>query len=237
MDYDLHLGERLDVLIGEKKCISDVQEITAKGTLYVTMPTHHTLTIPVHPGELVQMIYYRAQGMYSFVGGVLRSFKEGNLQLLEVQFKSPISKYQRRDFVRFEADLTVRTAKLAEASALANKSVEEILRTAYDKAEALGASVALGDPVEGQTLDISGGGLRFVSPNSFEHNTLLHCTLWLKDQPLKADAVVVRSDEDSESGSFVICVQFVGIEETDRRKIIKYIFSQQLKDREVHDRK
>lgn len=232
MDYDLTLGERLDVIIGERRCVSNVQEITRAGTLIVSAPTFRSVVVPIPEGELINVVYFRQSGMFSFVAALLRRFHDGNIELCEIEIKSPISKYQRRDFVRYDTVLPVRVSLLANAETLSNMSIEETLRRIFDRRY-------MGMPREGDypteeclTLDVSGGGLRFSSRHSYEKNSLLECTVTFSEEDeLTVDALVMRVEESERGMPWRIGVQFVNIEERLRRKIIRYIFNEQVKER------
>ena len=232
MDYDLALGERLDIIIGERRCASNVQEITRGGTLIVSSPTFRSVNVPVYEGDLINLIYFRQSGMFSFVASILRCFRDENISLCEIEIKSPISKYQRRDFVRYEKVLPVRVSLLASAETIAEMSVEETLRRIFDRRY-------MGMPREGDypsedclTLDISGGGLRFTSRASYEKNSLLECTITFgEEDEITVDALVMRIESSTSGHPWRVGVQFVNIEERLRRKIIRYIFNEQVKDR------
>ncbi len=233
MDYDLSLGERLDVLIGERRCISNVQEITREGTLIISAPTFRSVTVPIREGELVNVVYFRQSGMFSFVAALLRRFVSGELEFCEIEIKSPISKYQRRDFVRFETVIPVKVSVLADADVLAKMSIEETLKVIFDR-----RYMGLPRPNESEadeclSLDISGGGIRFASKEPYEKNTLLECTLeFQKDDSMTVDVLVVRSEQPLKGEPHRIGAQYVNIEERLRRRIIKYIFEEQVKERQ-----
>lgn len=231
MDYDLTLGERLDVIIGEKRCISNVQEITHSGHLVISAPTFRSAIVPIPEGELVSVAYFRQSGMFSFVAALLRRYHDGQVELCEIEIKSPVSKYQRRDFVRYDTVLPVRVGLQADAETLSRMSVEETLRRIFDR-RYMGMPREMDLPSENcYTLDISGGGLRFSTYGQYEKNSLLECTVTFSEEDeVTVDALVVRIDELGEQNR--VGVQFVNIEERLRRKIIKYIFNEQVKERQ-----
>ena len=233
MYYDITLGERVDVVIGEKKCISDVQDITHEGTLVIAQPIYKGTLMPILNGELVQIVYYRSGGMLSFLAQIKAQFQEGEAALLELEIKSPISKYQRRDFVRWDTALPMKVRVLAHADQVRDNSVDEILRRLYDK-----RYVGIPRPEEAgvmaeacTSLDLSGGGMRFTAADVYEANALIECALQLgKNEVLAVDALVIRTDVEA-GGTPVISVRFVNVDERVRRRIVKYIFDEQIKQR------
>ena len=233
MDYDLTLGERLDVVIGERRCVSNVQDITREGTLIISAPTFRSVSVPIPDGELINLVYFRQSGMFSFVAAVRRHFDDGNIPLCEIEVKSPISKYQRRDFVRYDTVLPIRVCILASAETLSEMSVEETLRRIFDR-RYMGMPREEDFPREDcLTLDISGGGLRFSARGRYEKNSLLECTIAFESEGnVTVDALVMRVEESSSGLPWRVGVQFVNVEERLRRKIIRFIFNEQVKERQ-----
>ncbi len=226
----LILGERVDVAIGEKKCISSVQEITEAGTLILSCPMYRSALIPLPEGELLHIIYYRPSGMFSFVALSTRRFREGALDLIEVELKSPISKYQRRDFVRFDTVLPVSVRLIASTDHIAERSLEDTLRLLYDQRYVgIPRPLLPGEEIyKCYTIDISGGGARFSTEEHFEVGSLLECSFALRDGlDVTVDAQTVRADSDIATGRCRVSTRFVNMDERIRRKIIKYIFDRQ----------
>ncbi len=234
MDYELMLGDKLEVLIGEHRCVSDVQEITEDGHLIISAPMYRSMVVPLLEGELLHVVYYRKAGMFSFVAQLIRRYREGEADLVELALKSPISKYQRRDFVRLDTVIPLSVRLIARPQHVVARSVDEILRMIYDQ-RYVGVPRPLGEGEEiysGYTIDISGGGVRFASRESFETGALVECTLHLSESnEVTVDGQIVRQDSEGNAGQeFRASIQFVNIEERIRRKIIKHIFDQQAKD-------
>lgn len=230
MNYELRLGERLEIMIGENRCACDVQEITEDGLLILSAPTYRGMMVPLLPGELLHVLYYRQSGMFSFIARLVRRFQEQELDLIELDLKSPISKYQRRDFVRLSTVLPVTLRLIAAPERLVDRTVDEVLRLIYDQ-----RYVGIPRPLlEGEevykcyTLDLSGGGAQFSTNESFENGSLMECTFHTGSGDLTVDGQIVRVDVNrNESPQYRMGVHFVNIDERIRRKIIKFIFEEQ----------
>jgi c-di-GMP-binding flagellar brake protein YcgR len=231
---ELGLGERLEITIGEKRCVSDIQELVKEGVLILSAPTYRGVAVPLREGDLLHVTFYRTGGMFSFMARLRRRFQERALALIEVEMCSPISKYQRRDFVRLETVLPVSVRVLAAPEQFAGRTVEEMLQQICDRRyEGLPRPLRPGERVYAcHTVDLSGGGARFVAEEVFEKDALLECTFSLKRRgALTVDGCVVRVTEQSSEGPrYCASVQFVNIEERLRRNIIKYIFGEQSKE-------
>lgn len=83
-------------------------------------------------------------------------------------------------------------------------------------------------PVESITRDISGGGLQLVTKNHLPIDSTLQLSL---DIPgfgtVAAKAAIVRIVQPPETNIYWIATKFTEIKETDREKIIKFIFKKQ----------
>jgi hypothetical protein len=130
---ELGLGERLEIKIGEKRCVSDIQEFPKEGVLILSAPTYRGVVVPLRKEELLHVTFYRPGGMFSFMARLGRRFHEGTLALIEAEMCSPISKYQRRDFVRLETVLPVSVRVLAAPEQFAGLTVEEMLAQICDR--------------------------------------------------------------------------------------------------------
>ena len=241
MDYDLHLGERLELSVGGRACVSSIQEITARGTLKIDAPMFRSMLVRLHPGDRVDVVYYRPQGLCSFVAGVMRQVDEDGLKMFEIEIASPIRKFQRREYVRLDTRLTVQLALLAAPDTVRDMPVEDVLQLAYDKTEKT-VKIQPQMPAEGLTMDISGGGLRAQSPLIYPAGALIECKLHLRTGDMfHSHGKILRCVElpggpeasDEQKLPYTLSVQFVNVNEEARRRVIKYIFDEQLRDRRM----
>ena len=233
MDYDLQLGEYFDILIGERRCASNLQEITPAGTMILSAPTFRSTPLPIEKGRRVTLVYYRPSGMYSCTVEITRRFVENKLPFVEAELRSPVQKYQRRDFVRFETMLPVSMALIAGGDKVRASSVKDILRSVYDFRCVGMPRPGLSAPVSGMTMDISGGGARISSDAEFGQDALVECTFTLDDDSqITVDTQILRCNKMTDGHKkFQLSTSFVEIEEKIRQKIIKYIFDEQIKRR------
>lgn len=83
---------------------------------------------------------------------------------------------------------------------------------------------------EAREVNISGGGLRFTSQDSFSAGDRLILKTFL---PTYAHAIKIKCEVvrvvPSDKGGFDVAVKFTEMDETTRDKIIKYIFAKQRK--------
>ncbi len=218
-DYDLKLGERLEVLRGDRHGVSNIQAFTKSGQVIISEPMHREAYLSVQEGDLLNLFYYRPFGMLSCVVTAERVYRDAELGLIETEIRSQISRHQRREFVRFETLLPVTVVPLV-ASAETNGINEDMaVRLLTDRL----LTEAHENALEGITLDISGGGLRFTCPKKLIPGTLAACIVSLNDtESVCANIRAVRSEAGLD-GQFIIGAKFVGISDSRRGKIIRYI--------------
>jgi hypothetical protein len=76
-----------------------------------------------------------------------------------------------------------------------------------------------------RTTDISGGGMKFYCRNHLEPNSFLLIAIDLHEfGKVKTNARVVRTEEVSkENHVYLVSIEFVGIKDSDRQKIISFV--------------
>ncbi len=224
-DYDMKLGERLEVLRGEKRGVSDIQAFTTAGRVVISEPMHGEGILPVKEGDMLRLFYYRPFGMLSCIVTAERVYEERELTLIETELRSQVTRYQRREFVRFDAILPVRILPLVTAIESDGLDEETVTRLLADRT--LTEPLRGEDALKGVTLDISGGGLRFICGQKIEVGTLAACAVFLTDKiSVDANIRIVRSETDPEDRA-TASAKFIGMDDDRRGKIIRYIFEEQ----------
>ena len=229
--YDLKLGERLELIRDDKRAVSVIETITPQGRLILSEPMCGTNRLPVRKDDKLSLYIFRDSGMLTCAVTIEEIIKERGLLFIEVEIRSKISRYQRRDFVRFDTLLPVSVMPLTGVENQENLSDKEAVNLLVDRK--LSGHVAEEDMIGGFTLDISGGGLRFFSKDKLESGAVAWCEVFLTDADrVTAEMRIVRCERDLYEGKNIMGAKFIGIEEALRNRIIKYIFSEQLKRRQ-----
>lgn len=156
------------------------------------------------PGTKVKINYVDNTAVYSFYSEIM-VLGSGTPHTVTVGKPIGLNRIQRRNFVRLDIKLKV----------ISNKIDEET-----SKNESFTAT----------TIDISGGGILFGCNTELCVGQTLEATVFLSDnQTVNAIGRVVRSIENSASSKqrFSVGFEFTSIRESERDKIIKFIFNQQ----------
>ena len=204
---------------------SEVNEIQSEDTIEIKMPMEKTKLILLPIDSEYDMVFYGSSGLFQCLGRIIDRYKSNNTYLLLVEMTSNLRKYQRREFYRLRCALEMHARALREDEI---QTVES--RMPYSLANDLPLK-------ESVIVDISGGGLPFVSTHAFKQGSLLYCCYHLMNggehKKYEVISKVISCIElDNRPGTFEHRVQYYDIDPTEREEIIKYIFEEERKSRQ-----
>lgn len=209
----------------EKKVFaSKVSEIINEDQLEIVMPMEKTKLILLPVDAEYEICFYSKSGIYLCKARVIDRYKSEGVYLLLVELTSNLRKNQRREFYRFNCILNMSSREL----------VEEELSAIDDNKLVLERGMPLQHSI---IVDISGGGIRFVSNYRYEQGTIIYLTYNLfvggveKSYELTGKILMVKELENRK-GQYEHRVQYVTIKNQDREEIIRYIFEEERKNRQ-----
>lgn len=209
----IQVNQNIELVVEEAGAINVYQSRIEEATdvqLILALPYYQTLPIFLQPGTVITGRFIRDGAVYEFRA----VYREHRLQPLPVWIVSPafdIAKVQRRSFYRIETYLPV-TLQIDPGSLPEQPKL---------------AAVNL------QSKDISGGGIRVITKALFDVGTgvLLEFSLPGK-MPIRTRGRVVRSEASApESTIHWVSIEFMDIDEHDRKKIVSFVFKKQLEQR------
>lgn len=209
----------------EKKIYhSTVYDILSEDTLEITMPMEQTKLILLPVDGEYDLVFYGETGLYQCFARIIDRYKSNNVYILVVELISNLRKYQRREYYRFSCALEMCARTLQE---------EEIQAVEKKDSYVLTPGLPLKRSV---IVDISGGGLRFMSSQRYEPDSFLYCTYnLLKGGELKKYEVIGKvlsvRELDGKPGTFEHRVQYYNLDVDTREEIIKFIFEEERKNR------
>jgi c-di-GMP-binding flagellar brake protein YcgR len=211
MYIPIKIGEKLCIAIGGNNTkdigspVSQLIENCGNGEFVIAMPILKGRLVPLHIGTEIKIVYYRKNGIYSFRAKVTGR-KGGRLPNLRIQAMSPPHKNQRRDYFRLNTVLTTNVFYKPQPE-----------------------SQHLAD-IKCVTLDISAGGLRLASNVEIKKDDYIICEINIMDKILSINGRVVRSTAVyNEEYEYEIGIQFIGLDEKTRLKLISFIFEEERK--------
>ncbi|HZK85073.1 MAG TPA: flagellar brake domain-containing protein [Desulfosporosinus sp.] len=196
----LSIGLAVELVVreGEYKGIyrTRIEEVGER-ILIVGAPFDHGELVPLREGSKVKLTFWDEVAAYSFEGRILRRIADP-IPMFVLQLPDSVVKVQRRNYVRVPA-----------CYSLAFQSVTR---------------EGLSDLHNGTLLDLSGGGMRFVTKTRVENNSLLYAILTLPKGELRTPVRVCRADKTEESRHYTVSVEFHDITERERDQIIRCVF-------------
>ena len=223
---DLQAVERLREEKEDSKKVyySQVHEILSSDRMEIIMPTEKTKLVLLPVDSVYDIVIYTQGNIYQCFVRIVDRYKSNNLYILVVELVSNLRRYQRREFYRFSCALEM------SARTLADEEIKLLERKEKFKA-------IQGVPLKkGIIVDISGGGLRFISEENYEKDSLIYCTYQLlingenKECGIVGSIISVKPVENRD-GVYEHRVKYIDIGVEKREEIIRYIFQEERKNR------
>ena len=203
-----------------------VYEIVSEDCLEIQMPMEKTKLILLPVGKEYEVCFYAGAVLYKCFARVEDRYKRGTIYLLLLELTSNLRKYQRREYYRFSCILEMLSRNLEE---------QEIEVTADKNKDTINLQPGL--PLKRSVIvDISGGGLRFISTERYEAGSLILCTynLYISGQRQHYEVVgkvLAVKEMENKRGSYEHRVEYYNMDVKSREAIIKYIFEEERKNR------
>lgn len=208
-----------------KTYISQIQDILSENQLELVMPMEKTKLILLPMDKEYNLVIYSGNNLFQCFARIIDRYKSENIYTLVVELTSNLRKYQRREYYRFSCVLEMNSRNLEEEEV---RAIEE--RDPY-------SNLIPGLPLKRSVIvDISGGGLRFLSTHPYEPGSLIYISYNLvlrgkkKEYELVGKVLSSEKQQDRKS-TYEHRVQYVDIDVDVREEIIKYIFEEERKHR------
>ena len=203
---------------------STVYDILSEDVLEITMPMEQTKLILLPVDGEFDMVFYGATGLYQCFMRIVDRYRSNNVYILKVELTSNLRKYQRREYYRFACALELSARSLEE---------EELQAIEENKPCLLQQDLPLRRSV---IVDISGGGLRFMSVQKYEPGSFIYCSYYLvRDGQRKKYEVIGKvlavSELLNRPGTYEHRVQYHDMDVNVREEIIRFICEEERRSR------
>ena len=206
-----------------KVYITRVYDILSDERIELHMPMEQTKLVLLPVDGEYYLCFYTQNGLYQCYARVVDRYRENNIYILALDLTTNLRKHQRREYYRFSCVLQMDSRMLLKEEVASLGTLNTILQP--------------GLPLKRSVIvDISGGGLRFVSNMEYQVNSHLLCkyTLVIDGKPKEYNIVgkvlsVRRTD--ARQDIYEHRVQYIDVDVDDREEIIKYIFNEERKNR------
>lgn len=204
---DLRINQLIEVTVDEddsdyRHLASRIEEIT-DDHLHISVPMRKGELLPLRVGQYL-IINFIIKGHSYVFNTIIVNRRLNPLPILIIQKPTQISEIQRRQWVRVPAKLPLRFRASAH-----EKDVK---------------------PSEGNSLDISGGGILFLTADAVEDGQIIELEINLPNRtPVFCKAKILRTVEKaSQIGQpNKVILEYYEISEGHRDKIVNYIFEKQ----------
>ena len=203
--------------------ITKVYDISDDAIVEVVMPQEQGRTIIMSQNAQYEMFFYAGRGLYSCIGEVIDRRNDDNVAVAVLEPVTELSKKQRREYFRYSCAIGMMGRQLPDW--------EEKSYLEQSKLDIMAEPV-----VRGVIVDISAGGMRFVSQAEYELGRLVHTrfVLDLKEGRRTYDAVVrviTAEKMQNQPSNREYRGQFLYMENGAREEIIRFIFEEERKTR------
>jgi c-di-GMP-binding flagellar brake protein YcgR len=188
----------LVVLEGEYqgKYRSRIEEVGNK-ILTVGVPFVQGEIVPLREGTKVLITFWDDLSAYEFEGEIMQRIAVP-VPLLVLKLPDFITKVQRRNYVRVPATYPITYRSVDEAG--------------------------LSDLYRGTMIDLSGGGMRFLTKEGLENHSLLYVHLELPTALIQTPARICRVEKTDDVQRYCVTVEFSDLSERERDQIIRCVF-------------
>ena len=211
--------------VSDKKAYtSKVYDIISDEQFEILMPMEKTKLILLPVDGEYDVCFYTKQGLYQCYVRIVDRYKSDNTFILLCEPTSNLRKHQRREYYRFSCILNMNSRELVEEELEAVENNDFYFQP--------------GLPLQKSVIvDISGGGVRFVSNYKYEKDTIIYLTYKLmingKEKEYEiAGKILANKQIENRPGEYEHRLQYLNMDSSEREEIIRYIFEEERKNRQ-----
>ena len=209
---------------------TQVYDILSGDRVAVVMPMEKTKLILLPIGSEHDLFFYAEGGLYQCRAKIVDRDKKGGNYLLIMDLISNLRREQRRQYYRFSCALEMQS-RVLESEEI--QAVEESGLTEEQMMPNLPLKRSI-------IVDISGGGLRFISNYWYEEGSILLGRYQLEKNDARKEyevlgKVLAVNRMENRPGFYEHRVQYVNIDNEVREEIIKFIFEEERKNLQKKD--
>lgn len=238
VNFILREGDRVEIneiQPGNKKVsgyASQVLELRENGNVRISMPFYKGRLIPLNKGVKYDAFFYTSKGLYYSRVELVERYKTGNIYIAEIEPRTELQKYQRRQYYRLEKSIELLYTEIDEQeyeTMVTENLIPERISNRDNNMQIIH---------KGATIDISGGGLRFVGRNRIEPRQKIYIEFNIvcekRELLYRIPANVITVFElPTDNKSFEHRVEFQNLSREYREMLIRYIFEEERKIRKL----
>ena len=202
---------------------SQIYDLISEYEIILTMPIISSKIILLPVDVRYELCFYTEYGLYTCDAIIKERYKESNIYVVKLEIISALTKFQRREYYRYECLTNLFFQIITDEEELRMfdpVELEEHHRMTFPKDRA----------TSGMIVDISGGGLRAVTTERVKENARVLLLFELevkgeiKEMLVIGNIISCRKSEKSFDNKYELRIEFANISYKDRELIIRYIF-------------
>ena len=198
--------------------VSKLEQVLDEDKIEVLMPMEQQKMVLLPRNARYNITVYNSKGIYKCEVKIADRYKSGSTFIQVLELLTGIKKFQRREYYRYNCTLPVFCRRLMQ----------------QEKETLIWDETIKGN--EGYSLDIGGGGIRFVAEQEFETDELVvfHIPIEIRNSTREIQGIgkVLSSKLVKDSTKlYEIRVQFEVMASATREDIIQYIFEDERRKR------
>ena len=210
---------------------SMVEDVQENGLIEMLAPTRAGKAESIPGGLRLEFVFYTRRGLYRCVARVKDRYVREHLSLMLVEPKSPMEKFQRREYYRFECVMDMQYLMVTEDEA----KIEDITELKEHHRLNYPNDIFL----DAVAVDISGWGIRCVGGVPANKGDCLALCIRLESETMDylleiAGRVMLcqKIESGKKEEKYEYRVNFIMRNQKERETIIKYIFEQERRRRQ-----
>lgn len=211
---------------------SQVLDIRENGNLEISMPSEAGKLTLLPLGVRYEMVFFSQGGLYHALGQIKERYKKDNVYMLEMELKTQLEKYQRREFFRYPYLLDIAYYTITEEEANLG-SGDAIFIHLRDSGHSRGNIEQYG-----QVVDISGGGIRFVADQKLDIDQYILFEIHLENENIDKYFYIVgiviscEVKGTPQDKRYEARARFLIQNDSVREEIIRFIFEEERRTRQ-----
>lgn len=208
----------------KKTYTSQVRDIFSDEQLEIYMPMEKSKIILLPVNTEYDLYFYTTGGLYQCFANVIDRYKDGTQYVLLMELTSNLRKFQRREYYRLSCALEMNSRPLEKEEKAAMDAKSDLY-------------LVPGLPLKRSVVvDISGGGIRFISSYQYEPESFMYCKYNLIIDGVSKEytlitKILTSKELDNRPGVFEHRAQYIDIDTVEREEIIRFIFEEERKHR------
>ncbi len=207
---------------------SQVTDIFGNDELELAMPMESGKMVLLPTGIRFELVFYGNSGLYRGLGIIKERYKTDNMYMMRLRLASQLHKYQRRQYYRMPCVIPMHYYEITMQHAL------ELPKERFQMFVEL-PEIAM-TRKDASIVDISGGGVRFVTETELVTDSYVMIEVELKNEEFQKTYLIpahVLSSSVSQKNQerFENRAEFIIRDRMVREEIIRYIFDEERKIR------